>query len=146
MKMGLFRRTKFIVQREMQFRFARFVVLFTCGSALFTGLTVFYTTYLMLGERLADVYPQGRLMMIVKNAHLAMIINLALVMPVIYFISIRFSHRIAGPLPKIYQAIKSIGEGNYDVKLVLRKKDELQELATLINETANKLKEKQQSK
>ncbi len=36
-----------------------------------------------------------------------------------------------------------MGEGNFNVNLVLRQHDELKELATAINETAAKLKERE---
>jgi signal transduction histidine kinase len=140
--MAVFRRKQYFIQREMQLRFAKFVILFALGAALITGLTVFYTTFFMLGERLADVYPQGRLITIFRNAHIALLINLLLILPPIFWVSIRFSHRVAGPLPKIYQAIKDVRDGNYNVNLVLRKKDELRELADLINEMSKSLKEK----
>jgi methyl-accepting chemotaxis protein len=140
--MGKFRRSKYVVQREMQLRFARFVILFAVAASLITGLTIFYTTFFMLGERLADVYPQGRLVTIFRNAHIAMVVNLILILPPIFWISLRYSHRIAGPLPKIYSALKEIRDGNFDVNLTLRKNDELNELAILINELAKSLKEK----
>jgi methyl-accepting chemotaxis protein len=140
--MAGFRRTKYFVQREMQLRFARFVILFVVAASLLTGLTVFYTTFFMLGERLADVYPQGRLITIFRNAHIALVVNLIAILPVIFWMSIRFSHRVAGPLPKIYQALKDVRDGNFNVNLTLRKNDELHELADLINEMAKSLKEK----
>lgn len=140
--MAGFRRTKYFVQRDMQLRFARFVILFVIASSLVTGLTIFYTTFFMLGERLADVYPQGRLITIFRNAHIALAVNLVLILPIIYWVSIRFSHRIAGPLPKIYQALKDIRDGNFNVDITLRKNDELHELVLLINEMAKSLKEK----
>ncbi len=140
------KRKQYLVVRGLQLRFTQFVVLFVFLSCLITGLTIFYTTFLMLGERLASVYPQGRLIQIFRSVHVAFVINLLVILPVIFYCSILFSHRIAGPLPKIYQALKSVGQGNFDVKLVLRRTDELRELADVINEMARNLKERQSGK
>jgi hypothetical protein len=42
-------------------RFARFVIAFVFMSAIVTGAAIFFTTFLLMGEKLANVYPQGRL-------------------------------------------------------------------------------------
>lgn len=144
--MAGFRRSKYVVQREMQLRFAGFVIVFVVAASLITGITIFYTTLFMLGERLADVYPQGRLIAIFRNAHIAMAVNLILILPIIFWVSIRYSHRIVGPLPKIYKALNEIRDGNFNAKVTLRKNDELQELADLVNEMAKSLKDKETPK
>ena len=140
------RRTRYFVERGFQLRFARVVILFAFGSAVFTGLTVFYTAFMLLGERLADVYPQGRLSEIFRNVHLALAADLIIILPFIFYGSLVFSHRIAGPLPKIYNTLRQIGQGNFDVHLVLRKRDELKELAEVINKMAKDLKEREKKK
>ena len=140
------RRKQYFVERGLQLRFARFVILFVFISSILTGLIVFYTSFFMLGERLAQVYPQGRLVSIFRSVHIALFVNMLIVLPFIFYGAIVFSHRIAGPLPKIYQTLRSIGEGNFDIKLVLRKHDELRDLADEINSMAKNLKEREAKK
>lgn len=144
--MATLRRKKYIVERGLQLRFARFVILFVFVSALVTGAVIFFTTFMLMGEKLANVYPQGRLVEIFRSVYFWALVSLAGVMPFIFWGSIVFSHRIAGPLPKIYHALRNIGDGNFDVKLVLRKNDELRDLADEINAMARKLREKSESK
>jgi len=138
-----FRRKKYFVDRGLQLRFARFVILFVFISSIVTAILVFYTTFIILGGRLADVYPQGRLVSIFQSVYLSFFINLAVILPVIFYGSIVFSHRIAGPLPKIYQSLQQIGQGQFDVNLTLRKGDELKELVDAINKMAADLKAKE---
>ncbi len=138
-----FRRKQYFVERGLQLRFARFVILFVLVSVLITGLLIFYTTFMLLGEKLADVYPQGRLVAIFRAVHLAILVDMLILLPIIFWMSIIFSHRIAGPLPKIYRTLKEIGQGNFDIKLVLRKGDELKDLADGINDMAANLKTRQ---
>lgn len=140
------RRKRYFVGEGLQLRFARFVILFAIFSSILTGLVVFYTTFTMLGEKLAQVYPQGRLMVIYRSVHIALLVNILILLPVIFYVSIRFSHRIAGPLPKIYEGLRQIGSGNFGVHLVLRKRDELRDLADVINEMARNLKERETKK
>ena len=139
-----YRRKQYFVMKGLQFRFARFVVLFALLSSLvtvLTGATIFYTTFSILGDKLAAVYPQGRLVAIFRSVHIAVLISFLIILPIIFYASILFSHRIAGPLPKILEALRQIGQGNFNVNLVLRKHDELKELADTVNETANNLKQ-----
>ena len=141
-----FRRKQYLVDRGIQLRFARFVIAFVFLASILTGLTIFFTTFMMLGEKLAAVYPQGRLMEIFRSVYLAFFIDMIVLAPVIFAGSIMFSHRIAGPLPKIYQVLRDIGNGNFDHHLVLRKNDELKELANTINEMTMNLKNREAKK
>lgn len=136
-------RRQVFVDRGLQLRFARFVLFIAAGGALVTGLVVFYTTYFILGEKLARVYPQGQLIPVFRAVHLALLVSIAGVLPFIFYASLVFSHRVAGPLPKIYRVLRAIGEGQFDQKLVLRQKDELRDLADVINDMAAKLKQRQ---
>ena len=141
-----FRRKKYFIDRGLQLRFARFVIVFVFLASIVTGVTVFFTIFMMLGERLADVYPQGRLEAIIRPVYMAFFVDMTVILPLIFWGSIVFSHRIAGPMPKIYRTLRSIGDGNFDVDLVLRKHDELKELADVINEMAKNLKERELKK
>lgn len=140
--MGKYKRTQFVVEKAIQFRFARFVMLFVGLTAFLTSSIVFFTTLALLGDKLAAVYPQGRLAPIVRSAYIVFFANLAVAAPIIFAVSIRFSHRIVGPLPKIYNYLKNIGEGKYTGKLIIRQKDELKDLAASINQMAESLKAK----
>ena len=97
----------------------------------------------MLGEKLAAVYPQGRLIEIFSRVYLAFFIDMLVLAPIIFVGSIIFSHRVAGPLPKIYRALREIGDGNFDQHLVLRKHDELKELTLAINAMVENLKKRE---
>ena len=134
------KRTQIVVAKDFQYRFARFVMLFAFGTAVVTATTVFFTTFSLLGDKLANVYPQGRLLAIFRHVYLAFGVNLLLLAPVVFYISILFSHRIVGPLPKIYDILRKVGQGDLDHKVVLRKNDELRDLAQAVNDMIDGLK------
>ena len=144
--MALIRRKQYFVERKLQMRFARFVLLFMLAGCAATGFAVFYATFMILSERLIGIYPQARLVEIFHSLYGALFLALLLVTPVIFYVAIVLSHRVAGPLPKIYQALRDIGGGNFDTHLILRKKDELKELAETINDMATQLKERELKK
>jgi signal transduction histidine kinase len=134
------KRKQILVEKKMQMRFARFVLFFAMTTAFLTSTAVFFTTMTVLGDKLEAVYPQGRLGPIVRTAYLAFFLNLGVAIPVLLYFSIKFSHRIVGPLPKIYKYLAELGEGHDPGTLVLRDRDELQDLAVAINNLAEKLK------
>jgi HAMP domain-containing protein len=137
------RRKRVVVERGMQLRFARFVILYMLGCCVVTACIVFYATFSILGEKLAGIYPQNRLPEIFTQAYVAFFVSLLVAMPPLFYGALAFSHRIAGPLPKIYRALDEIGEGKFDGKLTLRKNDELKELAEHINRMAEKLQQRE---
>ncbi len=55
------------------------------------------------------------------------------------------THRIYGPLVNIHRFIDELKKGNYACRISLRKKDELQKLASELNQLAEELEEKNDS-
>jgi len=135
-----FLRKQILVQKKIQYRFARFVMLFMFLTALVTSSVIFFTTLILMGDKLAAVYPQGRLEPIVRSVYVAFFVNLLIATPIIWFECIKFSFKIVGPLPKMYQHLKDVGSGVYPGKLYIRATDELQELASEINAMTDQLK------
>ena len=141
--MAIFRRKRIFVERGLQLRFARFVILYMVVCCLVTAFIVFYATFAVLSEKLVGIYPQNRLPEIFGRAYIAFFGGLLVSVPVLFYGALTFSHRIAGPLPKIYQVLDEIGSGHFDTQLTLRKNDELLELANRINRMTAKLKERE---
>jgi nitrate/nitrite-specific signal transduction histidine kinase len=52
----------------------------------------------------------------------------------IAFLTVFFSHKLAGPLYRFEKACHSVIQGNYTERVTLRKGDEMQNLAGLLNE------------
>ena len=140
------RRKQFMVDRGFQLRFARQVLLFSLLGCGLTALIVFYTTFTALSQKLVGIYPESRLTGIFRSAYVSASLGLLVIVPAVFTAAVVFSHRIAGPLPKIYQALREIGAGNFDARLTLRKKDELKDLAEAINTMAAQLKDREANK
>ena len=140
--MAIFRRKRIFVERGMQLRFARFVLIYMLICSVITATIVFFATSSLLGEKLAGIYPQSRLTEIFGRVYIAFFLSLLASAPLLFYGALVFSHRIAGPLPKIYRALDDIGAGNFDVKVTLRQHDELVDLAEHINRMAARLKQK----
>ncbi len=55
------------------------------------------------------------------------------------FLSIYLTHRLAGPLYRIEKSAKEMAEGNLALRIRLREKDELKDLAETLNQVAKNL-------
>lgn len=134
------RRRIYLIKTRFQLKYTGLILLFMFIVAWAVGYTVYYTGWLLMGEKLANVYPQGRLVAIMKTINITLILRLVLIAPLVALFSILLSHRVAGPLFRIEQFLKSVAKGNLSIKLHLRKEDELQDLAEAINEMTDDLK------
>lgn len=129
----VFRRKQYLIKKGLQFKYIGLIFALAILASVVTGYTVFVTGWTLLGEKLANVYPQGRLMYVFKTTNLTLIRNLIFISPLIFVLGLLFSHRIAGPVYRIEKSIYEISKGNLAMKIKLRKGDELWDLADLIN-------------
>jgi len=130
----VFRRKQFLVKRGMQFRYIGMIFALAILASIVTGYTVFATGWTLLGEKLASVYPQGRLIYVFKAANIALIRNLLFISPLIFIMGVLFSHKIAGPVYRIEKSLYEISKGNLALKVKLRSGDELWDMANIIND------------
>lgn len=130
---SVFRRKRYIIKRGLQFRYIGIVFALALLASLVTGYTVFATGWTLLGEKLANIYPQGRLVYVFRTTNMALIRNLLFVSPFIFILGLLFSHKIAGPVYRIEKSIYEIAKGNLALRVKLRKGDEFWDLADVIN-------------
>ncbi len=134
-----FKRKKYIIKKGLQFRFVGIVFALALLASAVTGYTVFATGWTLLGEKLTNVYPQGRLIAIFRTTNMALARNLLFTSPFIFLLGFLFSHRIAGPVYRIEKTIYEISRGNLGLRIKLRKGDELWDLADIINDMTQNL-------
>ncbi len=138
----LFKRRRYLVEGKFQLKFAGMILLFMFAVALFSSLTIYYNTWMLLGEKLANVYPQGRLAGILKQANFVLFMRLLLIAPLVCVLAIVLSHRIAGPIFRIKKTLDEAVKGDYSKRLYLRKTDELKDVAESINNLMELLEKK----
>jgi len=135
-----FKRRTFLVKKGLQFRYIGLVLAVLVLTSVVTGYTVFATCWAIFGEKLANVYPQGRLIYVLRSVNMALARNLLFVSPIIFIIGLLSSHKIAGPLYRIEKAIDDISKGSIGLKIKLRRGDELKDLADVVNTLTDNLR------
>ncbi|MFH0764463.1 MAG: hypothetical protein V1927_05615 [Candidatus Omnitrophota bacterium] len=128
-----FKRKQYLVQKKFQLKYVGLILALTFLTAALCSYVVYYTTMINLGEKLASVYPQGRLVSIVKMVNFRIILSVLLVSPLVALIGILLSHKIAGPIFRMETFLKNMTAGDLASKITLRTGDELISLADGIN-------------
>ena len=137
---GIYRmRRNYLISKRFQLRYVFYVLAFMFMIAWLSGYTVYYTLFTLMGEKLANVYPQGRLMDIFKTVNTTLLLRIALIVPFVVMISILITHRIAGPIFSMQRYLGEVAKGNFSSILKLRKRDELKDLAAAINKMTHNL-------
>lgn len=134
------RRTHYISDLSLQMRY---VFLNLAMLAVFFGIAVaiVYTAgWSPLLERLGQIYPQGRLVEILRMLYVRLAIGLAALVPVALLLTLLVSHTVAGPLVRVKRYLRLMARGEFDLApLVLRRFDELKDVAQLINEVTMRM-------
>lgn len=128
-----FKRTKYWVSGKFQGKYVGLILLLTFLTAALCSYVVYYTSMISFGEKLASIYPQGRLVSAVNMINIRIILSVLLVSPLVAIIGIYLSHKIAGPILRMERFMNDMAGGNLADKLVLREGDELLMLADGIN-------------
>ncbi len=70
-----------------------------------------------------------------------LLFTFGLVLPLIFAVGVLITHRIAGPVYRFEQHLKSVAQGNYAGPCRIRNGDELQELCDAINAAVDHLRD-----
>ena len=71
-----------------------------------------------------------------------LLFELLLAIPIIFYVGIRQSHRIVGPMNRLKRMLEAIGQGDFSQRITLRKGDALEDLAAAINRMAQSLQQR----
>ena len=134
MKQGAtYKRTQYLIAKKFQLKYVGMILLLVSLTAVMCSYVVYYTMMLTMGDKLANVYPQGRLISIVNMVNLRILFSMLLVAPLVIIVGIYASHKIAGPIYRIEKFLGSMADGDLSLPLTLRRNDELMSLANGIN-------------
>ncbi len=128
------RRKRYFIMPAFQLRYIGIILLAISVVAAICILTTYHSSMSLLGEKLANVYPQGRLVVTIKEINMIIFYRVMFLTPLVVFIGILLSHRIAGPAYRIERTLREIGKGDLDIYIKLRKYDELVGIANAIND------------
>lgn len=133
-----YRRRFRMIHPRLQWR----LILTFFGVASLT-LCLQYTLFVRAISAIAAELPEdGARVLAIAPGRLGWILALSIgvVFPIVFFVAVKTSQRVLGPLYRIEQYMKQLADGTTDAELRLRQDDELQELCELINRATASLR------
>ncbi|MBN1526820.1 MAG: methyl-accepting chemotaxis protein [Candidatus Omnitrophica bacterium] len=134
------RRIRYLIARRFQFRFVALILAFVFLSAALSSLVVYYTMMMLMGEKLANVYPQGMLLSIINTLNTRIILAVLIISPLVVLLGILLSFRIVGPIYRISKLLRLSARGDLSSRITVRAKDEFKALADAINDMTDMIK------
>lgn len=133
-----YRRRQYLVDRGYQLRFVSHLFLVVLAIAVTSCLVssglLWKNLYLPEDTRHTPLLVASLLAVAAT-----LLIELLLAIPLVFFLGIRHSHRVIGPMKRLKQTLEAIGQGDFGQRITLREGDVLQDLATAINKMAEDL-------
>ncbi|HAX62195.1 MAG TPA: hypothetical protein DCX95_06570 [Elusimicrobia bacterium] len=128
-------RKKILINKKFQFKYAAMIVGTLFVMVALIEWDIFYTMKTILPK----VFFMEEIRQDLTAFHLLLAVKSLVFMVLVAFISVYFSHRIAGPIYRLEKDLLiMINEGDLTKQFRLREKDELKELAEALNTmTAN---------
>ncbi len=131
-----YKRKQYLVDRDYQLRFVTRLFMAVLAVAAISSLvaTGLLSVYMYQPE-----LPQQTMIYCSIAIALTLLVELLISIPVVWFLGIRQSHRIVGPMNRIKRMLEAVGAGDFSQRITLRKGDALEDLATSINQMVETL-------
>lgn len=121
-----------LVNRDFQLRYAKLIFFLGLLTSCITAFVILYPLYEFEVLKVPRFLP----LPILAFMLLTLVINVG----VLFFVVILITHRMAGPMHRLFRDIRQIGLGNYCVEISWRPEDEFHYVLRNFNEMAHQLK------
>jgi len=136
-------RFKKITNNPLQKRYLFVIVLAMAVPLVIMAGCLYYLIFQLMAEQLG--IPESiayNLFPVVNQVNTILLIALPPVMIVLFALGLVLSHRLIGPLNRLENDLRQIAEGDYSIRLAMRKDDDLKPIANAINVIIDKLEKK----
>lgn len=134
------RRKKYFIKTGLQLRYLKIIILAMILPSFLFGACLYYLIFYLMAEQLG--IPESiayNLFPVFRKINLILLLGLPIISILILFWGLLISHRIAGPVYRIEKELQRIADGDFSIRIRLRKKDELVSLAEGINKLLDKI-------
>jgi HAMP domain-containing protein len=142
--MGSDRREKILVNKQVQVIFTGVTLFFLLVIIIITAGITYFITFNTLISQLISIKSVVNISSILNKLHTTLLIRLicmgALLIILVFYLEVRFLHRIVGPLVRIERALREISEGKDIEPIKIRKTDYYQSLADSVNKLIDYIK------
>ena len=137
MREALVKRTQYLVDPSYQLRFATRLFAIILGVAILSWFLAVWVLQLNLYQPTTGSQTTVLVASIAVTTTLG--VQLLLAIPIVFYLGVRQTHHVVGPIERMKRALKAIEEGDFSQRIKLRKGDALPDLADAINRMAESL-------
>ena len=131
-----FKRKKYLIRKGFQLAYVGKILLLEVIAVATTALMMSYIfLYVFNDSAMVSSGPWG------KGILWSTIFLAIVLMIVLFYLGIRISHRIAGPMYRFEETFKQVQQGNLNARIYLRENDEMKPLANAFNKMLDAIKE-----
>ena len=134
----VFSRKKIIIKPEYQIKLALTFFIAIIVYSLILGAIIFYPLYSALNSA-TSIEEQARISTMVLFLHQRVWIGFLVVAALAAVHAIFSSHRVVGPMYRFEKAVEELKNGNYTLRIRIRKRDEFKNMEMLLNGLAETL-------
>jgi len=138
--MEKYKRRQYFIDKKLQMKYVILTLLLLLIYSILFVIILFvpYMIPVELGSTIEERTTAARMLLAL---HKSVWPSLGMVIIIMSGISIFITHKIAGPVYRFKKTLAEISAGNLEVKIRLRKNDDLQDLAEDINSVVDELRE-----
>ena len=133
-----YQRRHWVVNPSFQYRFIGIMLLVLLLMTVGALASVYFALWTTL--RTFELAREPLAVAQLTTVGLMVTLELLLLAPVVVWIGVRLTHKVAGPLVRITAALQQMARGDFHISLKLRKGDSLVELAEAINSLSETLR------
>jgi methyl-accepting chemotaxis protein len=136
-------RKRYFIKSGLQIRYLRLILLAIILPTFLLALCLYYLIFYLMAEQLG--IPESiayNITPVLNKINIILLTGLPVISILLLSWGLVISHRIAGPVYRLEQDLKKIAEGNFSLRIKLRKKDELASIAEGINKVLDKVEGK----
>ena len=133
-------RIRFITNNKLQLKFLALILLSIMIPLFVVGGCLYYFIFQIMAEQLAIPESIARnLIPVLHKINFLLLVSLPPVIILIFVVAALLTHRVTGPLWRLENDLKKISEGDYSVRLKIRKDDDLRPVVDIINKIIDRL-------
>lgn len=136
-------RLRFVTKNPLQLKYLALILASIMLPLLIVGGCLYYLIFQIMAEQLA--IPEliaYNLIPVVEKINFLLIIGIPPIIGLLFIWGTILTHRLIGPLARLQEDLKKISEGDYSIRLKIRKDDDLRFLVNVINKIIDKLEKR----
>ena len=136
-------RIKFLTKNPLQAKYLFLILLSILTPIFIVGGCLYYILFQIMAEQLA--IPESiayNLIPVLQRVNLILLIGMPPIVLLLLWWGVILTHKLIGPLERLEEDLRKISNGDYSMRVKIRKDDDLKPIADVINNIVEKLEKK----